>query len=98
MHVATMVAFDDELKKIGSEDKTDIDRAREYGRRGAKIYAVLGAASALARPEMREALKADPVGAIIGTGINAGIGYGIGRLSHRILHGAATGKKLKQNQ
>lgn len=92
--------------KVAEEPKTDLDRARKWGRTGA--LAGLGYTAAVTPGALQKIkhiehglghkipgkVKAIAFGG--GAALNAAQGYGIGRLAHRVRHGKATGKPLSE--
>lgn len=82
--------------------KTDTDRAKKYGRIGA-LAASAGTVAAGAKKVMAEKglVKANPKASaalLAGTMLTSGaIGTAAGRLTHRAIHGKATGKSIEKS-
>lgn len=75
--------------------ETEKERAHKWGKRGAIGYGGLNALALLTQAAKGARHPADVVVGSLG---GFGLGYGGGRLAHRIVHGKATDKKVKEKK
>lgn len=78
---------------IAKKPETTLDRARQWGDRGATIGALTAVPGILRASRMEAPFAAKAIAIPLSAGLHAMAGLGAGRLAHRVIHGKASDKE-----